>query len=69
MIIFLEPAYDVSQYPKFIRDTWEEMINQQIIIEDKKTKRKKINPRAKIPKGHILEGRNDGSYVYWVRLP
>ena len=69
MIIFLEPAYDVSQYPKFIRDTWEEMINQQIIVEDKKTKRKKINPRAKIPKGHILEGRNDGSYVYWVRLP
>lgn len=69
MIIFLEPAYDVSQYPKFIRDTWEEMINQEIIIEDKKTKRKKINPKAKIPRGHILEGRSDGTYMYWVRLP
>ena len=69
MIIFLEPAYDVSQYPKFIRDTWEEMINQEIIIDDKKTKRKKINPKAKIPRGHILEGRSDGTYMYWVRLP
>ena len=69
MIIFLEPAYDVSQYPKFIRDTWEKMIEQEIIIEDKKTKRKKVNPRAKIPRGHILEGRSDGTYMYWVKLP
>lgn len=69
MVIFLEQAYDVSQYPKFIRDTWEEMLKQGIIIEDKKTQRKKVNPRAKIPKGHILEGRNDGTYMYWVRLP
>lgn len=69
MIIFLEPAYDVSQYPKFIRDTWEEMIKQEIIIEDKKTRRKKVNPRAKIPRGHILEGRSDGTYMYWVKLP
>ena len=69
MSIFLESAYDVSQYPKFIRDTWEEMIKQEIIIEDKKTRRKKVNPRAKIPRGHILEGRNDGTYMYWVKLP
>lgn len=69
MIIFLEPAYDVSQYPKFIRDTWEEMIEQEIIIEDKKTRRKKVNPKAKIPRGHILEGRSDGTYMYWVKLP
>ena len=69
MIVFLEPSYDVSQYPKFIRDTWEEMINKQIIIEDKKTRRKKVNPRANIPSGHILEGKSDGSYMYWVKLP
>ena len=69
MVIFLEPAYDVSQYPKFIRDTWKEMINQEIIIEDKKTKRKRVNPRAQIPRGHILEGRSDGTYMYWVKLP
>jgi hypothetical protein len=69
MGIFLESAYDVSQYPQFIRDTWEDMLNHNIVIEDKKTKRKKVNPRAGIPQGHILEGRSDGSYMYWVKLP
>lgn len=69
MGIFLEPAYDVSQYPQFIRDTWEEMIKQEIVVEDKKTRRKKVNPKAKIPRGHMLEGKNDGSYMYWVKLP
>lgn len=69
MIIFLEPAYDVSQYPQFIRDTWNEMIENGIIVEDKKTKRKKLNPRAKMPANHLLESRDDGTYMYWVKLP
>lgn len=69
MAIFLEPAYDVTQYPKFIRDVWEEMIGQNIVIEDKKTKRKRINPRVEIPRGHMIEGSNDGGYMYWVKLP
>ena len=67
MVIFMQPAYDVSQYPKFIQDTWEEMLTSGIIIEDKKGK-KKFNPRAQLPNGHILENKN-GNYMYWVPLP
>ena len=43
MMIFLQPAYSVDQYPQFIRDTWAEMLEGGIIIEDKKGN-KKVNP-------------------------
>lgn len=67
MAIFLQPAYDVSQYPQFIRDTWENMQNMGIITLDKHGK-KKINVKKSIPKEHILE--YDGTrYMYWVKLP
>lgn len=67
MMIFLQPAYDVSQYPKFIQDTWEEMVNTGIVVRDKRNKIK-LNPKAKIPTSHTIEwtGQN---YMYWVQLP
>lgn len=67
MMIFLQPAYDVSQYPKFIRDTWDAMLEGGIVITDKKGV-KRVNPRANLPQGGILESRGD-SYFYWVELP
>lgn len=67
MVIFLQPAYDVSQYPKFIQDAWEEMLATGVVTMDKKGK-VKFNPRAKLPAGHILENKN-GNYMYWVPLP
>ena len=67
MAIFLDPAYSVEQYPEFIRKTWEEMMNIGIVVEDKRGRRK-INPKAEIPMGHILES-NGTSYMYWVKLP
>lgn len=67
MVIFLQPAYDVSQYPKFIQDAWEEMLSTGVVTMDKKGK-VKFNPRAKLPAGHILENKN-GNYMYWVPLP
>lgn len=67
MVIFLQPAYDVSQYPEFIREAWDEMLANGVITLDKRGK-VKINPKAKIPTGHILENKN-GSYMYWVPLP
>ena len=67
MVIFLQPAYDVSQYPKFIQDAWEEMLSTGVVTMDKKGK-VKFNPRAKLPVGHVLESKN-GSYMYWVPLP
>ena len=67
MMIFLQPAYDVNQYPKFIRDTWNAMLEGGIVITDKKGM-KRVNPRANLPQGGILESRGD-SYFYWVELP
>lgn len=67
MAIFLEPAYSIDQYPEFIRQTWKEMMDLGIVVEDKRGK-KKINPRAELPTGHILEN-NGITYMYWVKLP
>lgn len=67
MAIFLDPAYSIEQYPEFIRKTWEEMMSIGIVVEDKRGRRK-INPKAEIPMGHILES-NGTSYMYWVKLP
>ncbi len=67
MAIFLEPAYSIEQYPEFIRKTWQDMMDLGIIIEDKRGRRK-INPRAEIPLGHILEN-SGNTYMYWVKLP
>jgi len=68
MVIFLEPGYSVEQYPKFIQDAWKDMMDNGIVVEDKRG-RKKINPKASLPQGHILEMMNDGQYLYWVQIP
>ena len=68
MAIFLQPAYDVSQYPQFIQDVWNQMLETGIVVVDQKTKKKRISPKAKLPDGHILES-NGENYMYWVRLP
>lgn len=67
MMIFLQPAYHIEQYPEFIQNTWKEMIEGEIITTDKKG-RKKFNPKAQIPNNHMLEYDGD-SYMYWVKLP
>lgn len=67
MMIFLQPAYDVSQYPQFIRDVWEEMHTKNFITIDKKGN-KKFNPKPELPVGHELEW-NGKYYMYWVKLP
>ena len=68
MVIFLEPGYSVEQYPKFIQDAWADMVNTGIIVEDKRGK-KKLNPRATLPYGHVLESLDSGKYMYWVQIP
>jgi len=68
MNIFLRAGYDVEQYPKFIRDTWAEMMATGIVKENKNGK-KTINPRAQLPTGHMLESTPGGDWMYWVRLP
>lgn len=67
MMIFLQPGYDVSQYPQFIQDAWEEMMNGGIVVKDRKGLLK-VNPKADVPTGNILEYANN-SYLYWIQLP
>lgn len=67
MAIFLQPSYDISQYPKFIQDAWESML-QNGIVEANKKGQLKINPKAKIPSSNVLEW-NGTNYMYWVQLP
>lgn len=68
MAIFLNAGYDVSQYPKFIQDTWQEMLNNETVIIDKKGKQR-INPKANLPSEVILESTGKGNWMYWVKLP
>lgn len=70
MIVFLEAGYSTSQYPKFIQDAWDEMCNTGI-VEISKNGRKRINPKAKLPQGHMMQSnQNVGvGYDYWVQLP
>ena len=67
MMIFMQPGYNINQYPQFIQDTWEYMLSSNIITRDKKGKLK-FDPKAQIPNDCILE--YDGkTYMYWVKLP
>lgn len=67
MMIFMQPGYNINQYPEYIQDTWNNMIESNIITTDKKGK-KKFNPKAEIPNNCTLEF-NGENYMYWVRLP
>lgn len=67
MIVFLQPAYDVSQYPQYIRDVWYDM-NARGIIRENDEGELEFNPLADIPDGHIVEWTGK-YYIYWVQLP
>lgn len=69
MMIFLQPAYDVSQYPEYIRQVWEDMMGKGIVVQDELLKGGyKLNPNADIPATHTLEWTGE-YYMYWVKLP
>ena len=67
MMIFLQPAYDIHQYPEYIQQVWYEMNNLGIIRENE-NKVLEFNPLANIPNNHTLEW-NGKYYMYWVQLP
>ena len=67
MMLFLNPMYDVSLYPPYIQDIWEDMKANGMIELDEKTKTLKFNPNKTLNPSHILECIN-GSYFYWVQL-
>lgn len=70
MMIFLQPAYDVNQYPQFIRDTWQEMNDVGLVTNSKKGAI--VNPKAiaQSKLDGILEYNSKSNYyMYWVELP
>ena len=66
MNIFLNPMYDVSQYPPYIGEIWKQMKEKGMIKEDKK-KGVIFNPQQPLKSNHILEYANN-HYSYWVEL-
>lgn len=68
MIIFLQPGYDVSQYPPFIRDVWRDMLNSDMIVKDKNGKNV-LNPSATTFPGNGTLEFNGHYWMYWVALP
>ena len=67
MMLFLNPMYDVSQYPPYIQEIWEDMQEKGMIQQDDKNGKLKFIPQKPLHSSHILEY-VDGSYFYWVQL-
>ena len=67
MMVFMNPMYDVSQYPSYIGEIWEEMQQNGIITTNSKTNQLQFNPKATVSPNHILEYVNN-TYYYWVEL-
>lgn len=67
MMVFMNPMYDVSQYPPYIQEIWEEMKQTGMISTNNKTNQLKFNPNGTISPNHMLEYVND-NYFYWVEL-
>lgn len=65
--VFLQPGYNIEQYPEFFQKTFTEMCESGIITTDQYGN-KKLNVNGKLPKGHNLETK-DGRYFYWVKIP
>lgn len=66
MAMFMNPMYDVGQYPPFIGEKWEEMLTNGVVNQDKNGY--KFNPKTTINANDILEY-NDDTWCYWYRLP
>lgn len=79
MMLFMNPAFNISQYPDFIRDIWEGMTKEGGPIKINPTKHYTIDPTAMVKFQYrdpesglmtrgIFESKRD-VYLYWVRLP
>lgn len=67
MMLFLNPIYDISFYPPYIQEIWEEMKSAGMVTEDKDHGKWKFIPKQPLDSSHILEYTNN-NYFYWVQL-
>ena len=68
MMIFMMPGWDISFFPPYIGEIWEEMKSNGLIDKDKNGRLSIIPQNLKpLRSSHILEATNN-SYAYWVKL-
>ena len=70
-MMFLNPIYDINQWPKWMGDIWNQLLEEGIVTQKPDGKGGNINSfnlKAPLSPNHIIEG-VDGSYAYWVELP
>ena len=78
MMVFMNPAFNTSQYPPFIRDIWDDLTGAKEIIKvnpygkytvdvGKLSKYQYKDAEGKLQHG-IFESRMD-RYLFWVQLP
>lgn len=67
MMMFMNPMYDISQYPPYIREIWEQMQNNGMIYKEAKTQTYRFTPKKPLSVTHMLENVNN-TYYYWVEL-
>lgn len=65
--IFLDPAYDVRQYPEAVGEAWERIINMGVVQTDNKG-HKYLTPKSNLPNGEFMELIND-TWAYWWFIP
>ena len=66
-LMFLNPMYDIKQWPDWMGKIWDRLLEDGIVTKDKNSKLI-LNPK-KISKGNGMLEVNGGSYAYWVELP
>ena len=70
-MMFLNPVYDIGQWPTWMGDIWNQLLEKGIVVQKSNgngTSTYSFNLKEPISSNHIIEG-IDGTYAYWVELP
>lgn len=70
-MMFLNPIYDIEQWPKWMGDIWDQLLKAGIVTKKPNGTggyTSSFNLKEPISSNHIIEGVN-GTYAYWVELP
>ena len=70
-MMFLNPVYDIDQWPKWMGDIWNQLLEEGIVVRKPNANggyTNSFNLKEPLSANHIIEG-IDGTYAYWVELP
>ena len=65
-LMFMNPMYDIEQWPNWMQDIWKQLIENGVVKKGKSGL--EFNPNGRFNRNHIIET-IDGRYAYWVELP